>query len=212
MSIDNLLWKTYWLLKIIGEWWYSKPTKSRRRGYRMVECLCECWNNINISFSAINAWRCNSCWCYQRESVTTHWDTKNRLYRIYWGMLSRCNNVNVLNYKLYWWRWIRCLRQTYSSFKSDMFESYIKHLKIHGPMDTSLDRIDNNWNYCQENCRWSTHKQQANNRSNSIKLEHQWQSHTIQSWSKIVNINESTIRNRLYRWWSIEKALSNVSK
>jgi hypothetical protein len=36
------------------------------------------------------------------------------------------------------------------------------------PEGKSLDRIDNNKDYYKENCKWSTPKEQANNRRNNI--------------------------------------------
>ena len=44
-----------------------------------------------------------------------------------------------------------------------VFENFYKDMGKR-PQGKSLDRIDNNGNYCKENCKWSTAKEQSNNR------------------------------------------------
>lgn len=41
----------------------------------------------------------------------------------------------------------------------------------------SIDRIDWNWNYCKENCRWADKFTQNNNRSNNILSSDDWPYH-----------------------------------
>lgn len=49
-----------------------------------------------------------------------------------------------------------------------MGKSYISHVCEYWEKDTTIDRIDVDWDYCKNNCKRSTMKEQQNNRSNNL--------------------------------------------
>lgn len=90
------------------------------------------------------------------------------LYILYRWIRARCERKSNISYKNYWWRWIKCLWRKFDDFKKDMYDSYVEHIKKFWKGQTSIDRIDNDWNYCKENCEWKTKKEQARNKRNII--------------------------------------------
>ena len=90
--------------------------------------------------------------------------SKHPLYLRFRGMQDRCNLLSNKGYKDYGARGIKCLWKTFDDFVEDMYESYLEHVKEFGDgLYTSIERINNDGNYCRENCRWATPTEQLLN-------------------------------------------------
>lgn len=191
----ELLWKRFWSVIVISE--ESVPEWKRKSSY--WNCKCDCWNEFCVIWS--NLKRYNNCPKCPRLYARTHWLSHKRINEIYKKINSRCNNENNISYYLYWWRWIKNLRKNFNEFLFDMYESYLKHVEEFWEKNTSIDRIDNDWNYCKENCRWATCKEQSNNRWSNINITYKWETKTLMQWSEHLNIPYPRLLNRYHSWW-----------
>jgi hypothetical protein len=130
-----------------------------------------------------------------------HGKWKTPEFGIWLRMLDRCRNPNRRAYHRYGGRGITvCDRwHSFAAFLEDMGERpSSKH---------TLDRIDNEAGYSPENCRWATWKEQQQNRSNNHRLTFQGETLCLSEWAQRVGIKKTTLQERLYRGWSVERAL-----
>jgi hypothetical protein len=67
------------------------------------------------------------------------------------------------------------------------------------PPNTTLDRIDNNGDYCPENCRWANIYQQSNNRRNNIRVEYDDELLTLGEWSRKIGIGYKVLLHRYHK-------------
>lgn len=154
----EIRWNVYWKLQATWEH-YRKNGRLKEQ----VKCL-KCWWVHYVDRCCLIT---NRCWC-RKCSHMTHGLWKSRFYNIYRCMKQRCNNPKSPSYRLYWARGIKCERKTYQSFIDDMYESYLAHVEKYWEKETSIDRINVDWNYCKENCRWATNIEQANNTRRNV--------------------------------------------
>ena len=85
-------------------------------------------------------------------------------------MRDRCRNPHNPCFNRYGWRWIKCYWENFEAFYEDMWKSYEIHCKKYWIKQTTIDRINVDWDYCKDNCRWATWKEQAKNKSKKIKI------------------------------------------
>lgn len=127
----------------------------------------------------------------------------SRLYSIYAGMKERCSNPQHCAYSSYGGRGISYCEDWQS------FQNFKAWAESNGYTDDlTLDRIDVNGNYEPSNCRWSTFKEQQNNRTNNHFIEYNGELKTLQQWGEIFNIKWTTLYKRLQSGWDVEKALT----
>jgi hypothetical protein len=145
------------------------------------ECICDCGNKNYVHTHSLTHHKISSCGCLKTELMKSilhvknriHGMSKTRFHKIWEGMLQRCTNKNSTAYFLYGGRGIKILNnwKKFINFKNDMYQSYLDHVNKFGENNTTLDRINVDDNYCVNNCRWATWKQQNNNKQiNKLKL------------------------------------------
>lgn len=176
-------------------------------------CKCDCGKTKKILALSLKNGKTNSCGCLQKERIievkTKHGHAKrnhvSKTFEAWRRMLNRCQNPNCKEYNYYGGRGITVCdhwRNSFENFLADMGEK---------PKGLSIDRIDNNGNYCPENCRWANSKEQANNRRSNIQLSYNGKTQNISQWADELGLARGTVSSRLKRGWIVERALAKLS-
>ena len=178
-------------------------------------CKCDCGNETVVLGKYLKNGRIKSCGCFRKEYLKekmnemnkslgkeTHGQTESRLYNIWCGMKSRCENKN---YEHYGKRGISVCEEWKKSFISfrdwAMQNGYTENLTI--------DRIDVNGNYCPDNCRWATYLEQARNKTKNIKVTINGVTKCVAEWCEEYGILQTTVYQRVTNFgWNYYDAIT----
>lgn len=185
----------------------AAPNHITKGGYpvSMWDCICECGTRRAVRGNDLKLGKSVSCGCYMIENPASkkHGASNSHLYKIYYGMKSRCYNSKNKNYNHYGERGIGICDewQDYGTFeKWALSNGYADGLTI--------ERKNVNDGYCPDNCCWvSLAKQQRNKRTNKV-ITFDGESHIATEWDEIMGFNKGTINSRLERGWSEKDAIS----
>lgn len=191
--ITELIGQTFGLLTVV----------ERVKGEKYL-CHCECGKEKIVNGCHLKSGRVKSCGCARFK----HGMKEDRLYQIWHGMKDRCLRKNGQHYQKYGGRGIEVCPEW-----CDSFEAFRDWAIANGYRDDlSLDRKNNDGNYCPENCRWATRREQQSNRNNTLLLTHDGETHTLAEWSEITGIKYCTLRYRVAQGFTGEKLFSTTKR
>lgn len=169
------------------------------------KCQCDCGNTTVLSRNQLLFNTCPNCGCTKRNAnrpkrlnVKTHHMTGSRIYHIWKSMRYRCSTKNKesRDYRDYVLRNIKVCEEWQNNF-----ESFYQWAMSNGYRDDlSIDRIDNDGDYCPENCRWVSNTVQQRNRRKTVYLTYKGQTKALSEWCEIYGLKMKTCYGRLHQY------------
>jgi len=198
--------------KRFGRWLVIARSVAKKSGHRQPsfwDCRCLCGAIRTISSADLRNGKTKSCGCLRANLQTTHGQCCGNkwsgTYASWMAMRNRCSNSRSKAYRHYGGRGIRVCRrwQKFENFFADMGKR---------PPGLTIERKNNNGNYCPSNCKWATKSEQCSNTRRSRILKCFGQTKTITQWGLLYGVNPITIHLRLKMGWSIKDSVSKPTR
>lgn len=195
MKVIDLVGEKVGFLEVISQ----QPSRASGKQKRpMWLCRCECGRYVEKFGEVLRRNKNNdfSCGCKWGENISKsknrHGLSHSSEHNVWMLIKGRCNNINNKAYKNYGGRGIKiCDRWLYS------FEAFIEDMGMRPSNKHSIDRINNNGHYEPSNCRWTTKKEQNNNRRDNLIIEYNGNCLTLSECCDMYNLKYKTVYSNL---------------
>lgn len=200
-SVKNLLGERYGRLVVIAQGGKNKNGNARWL------CQCDCGSTKVVASYDLRSGNTRSCGCIKQEQrhvlTKTHGESGSPLYKLWAGILIRCNPEKSDKYPDYAGRGISVCDEW------KKYENFREWALSHGyQKGLTIDRIDVNGNYSPGNCRFVTYKVQENNRRNNRLLVFRGKTQTMAQWADELGIPYKCLEHRINRGWNVADALT----
>lgn len=164
--------------------------------------VCDYGHTFVTQYGPIKRGKYGSCTKCSDAGRTKHGKTRTPEHSAWVAMMARCYKEHHPYYQYYGERGITVCERWHdaNNFFADMGER---------PTDGhSLDRIDNDGDYCPENCRWAIKTEQMNNRRNSRTLTFRGTTKPLAEWAREIGVTRHCLKRRVELGWSEEEIFS----
>lgn len=206
-------------MNIIKTW----PVKRSNGHGTRIRCLAECSCGNVSEYDKGNVERGNTTRC---KSCAKESRRKNRTKHGCSISMKKTNKEGYQNYSIWQAMKRRCYLETAKSYKDyggrgikvcdrwlESFDNFISDMGMRPTPKHEIDRIDTNGDYCPENCRWATKKENARNKRNTVKLTIDGVTKPLVQWAEESGTSSSNIKNRIRNLgWSEKEAVFGKKK
>lgn len=198
----------------------SEPFLKRcgKRRYSYIKCLCDCGNILEIMYKSVKANKTKSCGCLRKEitsQICIKRNTKHNLryhpiYSLWLNIKHRCYNQKNEFYYCYGGKGIKLDKEWKNNFQT-FYNWCIQNGWKEG---LTIERKENNRNYCPENCTFITMNMQANNKTNNHLITVFGETKNLKQWSNDprCKIQYANLVWRINNNWDHEKAIITPSR
>lgn len=170
-------------------------------------CKCDCGGERVVKGYDFRRHHYKSCGCITGN--TRHGLRYTRVYEVWKAIKARCYNPHDKFYKNYGGKGIKVCIEWLNDPKAfhdwAVENGYKKGL--------SIDRINVNGDYEPANCRWASMREQANNKTSTVRVLYKGKLYTLYELEKLSGISRNNLYQRLFVYkWDIERALSQKQK
>lgn len=195
--------------KIIGIYkilYISGENKYRQNIYR-IKCIeCEYENEAPYK-DFYRTKKCRHIGIDGRYKKYNYEFKNHRIKEIFNGMRVRCYNTGNKDYRWYGAKGIKVCDEWLDN--PLLFEEWA--LSNGYTDDLTIDRIDENKDYCPENCRWISREENTRYKSTTQEITVGSETHTGREWAKILGLGTNVI-NTYIRKYGIDNVAEFIKR
>ena len=166
-------------------------------GNKLWLCRCDCGNEKIYPSGKLVSGRATNCGCMTKtiksKKAAKHGITagkRPRTLTVWEGMKARCYNPKSISYKSYGSRGIKICDEWLGKNGFENFHNWA--IENGYSDDLEIDRIDNDGNYCPENCRWVSMQYNRSHRRITRYITANGITLNVSEWTKCLGISKST--------------------